>query len=64
MVGRRRFLLSFLKCMCFIFSVITVVGRRALKRACGEPITHFPLHPALSGVARDTLEAACGVVQQ
>ncbi len=28
-----------------------------------EPKTHFPLHPALSGVARGTLEAACGVVQ-
>ncbi len=27
MVGRRRFLLSFLKCMCFILSAITAVGR-------------------------------------
>ncbi len=29
-----------------------------------EPKTHFPLHPALSGVARGTLEATYGVVRQ
>ncbi len=36
---------------------------RALKWSRGEPKTHFPLHPALSRVARGTLEAACGVVR-
>ncbi len=64
MVGRRRFLLSFLKCMCFILSAITAVGRRALMWVRGEPITHFPLHPVLSGVTRGTLETTCGVVQR
>ncbi len=29
-----------------------------------EPQTHFPLRPALSRAERDTIEAACGVVQR
>ncbi len=56
MVGRKRRLLSFWKCVLFC-PLSQRSDTRALKWARGEPKTHFPLHPALSGVARGTLEA-------
>ncbi len=52
MVGRKIFLLSFLKMHAFYFFHYE------------EPKTRFHLHPALSGVARGTLDTACGVVQR
>ncbi len=59
MAGRKLFF-SLSKMYVFYF----IIDTRVLKWAHGEPITPFALHPALSGVTRGTLEAACGVVRQ
>ncbi len=50
MVGRKRLLISFWKCMCFI--LITAVGHPALKWAHGEPKTHFPQAPSAKQVGK------------
>ncbi len=63
MLGRKRFLLSFWNCMCFILSAITAVGHPSAIVGPWGTKTHFPLHPVLSRVARGTLESTCGVVR-
>ncbi len=63
----RVYLLSFWKLenICVLFCLLSQrLDARALKWARWEPITQFPLHPALSGLTRGTLETAYGVVWQ
>ncbi len=49
--------------MCFILSTITAVGHLDAKVGPWGTINTFSSAPSAKGVARSTLEAACGVVK-